>query len=144
VNPTDDIIGPIVQALAHELSSIVGLGRLYLEVPDGPPENNSVVFPLRSFKFEGDTNGKMYVRLTFSIRYMVRRSKFADNIKQCYLMFSAFSKVLSSIPNQTLEGESIVVTPKDGSISIMGEAMQPFVCLVLNTEVLTEFNLLQS
>jgi hypothetical protein len=143
MTPMDDIIGPIVEALAEEISSIVGIGRLYTELPDGPPENNSVLFPLTGAKLEGDTNGKVYVRLTFSIRYVVRRGKFIDSIKQCYFMFSAFAKVLSSIPNQTLGGDSIMVTPKNFSINQTYDAAQAFVMLVMNVEVLTEFNLLQ-
>jgi len=142
MTPVDDIIGPVIEALAAELSSIVGVGRMYLEPPDGPPEDNSVLFPLSHFKFEGDTNGKIYVRLGFRITYVVRRSKFPDNIQQCYLMFSSFSKILSSLQNQDLGNLSITVTPKDGSVGQFGQSMQAFVVLILNTEVLTEFNIL--
>lgn len=146
MTPIDDIIGPVVAHLASNISTqIDGLGRMYPEVPDGPPESNSVIFPCTGFKFGSEnTNGKMSVTLKISVRYMVRRTKFADNVQQCYLMFSPFAKVLSSIPNQTLSGDSITVTPKDGGVSILGESMQPFVALIINTEVLTEFNILQS
>lgn len=140
--PTDDIIAPIIDELASALSVIEGLGRMYKEPPDGPPEDNSVIFPLSGFKFEGDTAGKMYVRLTFSIRYMVRRSKFTDNLKSCYKMFSSFSRVLSAWSTQSLNDTAIEVSPMSGSISQIYQAGQTLVCMTLNTEVLTEFNIL--
>lgn len=149
LTPTDDIVGPIVHQLALVLSSqITGIGRMYEEVPDGPPENNSVLFPLTSFKFEGDTNGKEYVRLQFGIRYMVRRSNFATNLQACYKMFSAMSRVLAAWYNQPLYDSStgtqyaIQVTPKSGGFTQFVDSGMPYVALILNTEVLTEFNIL--
>lgn len=141
---SDPFIGPIIDALGAELGAIEGVGRVYTAFPDGPPEDSSVLLPLTKFKFEGDTNGKIYVRLTFGIRFVVRRSKFGDNLQSCYNMFFPFAQTLSSISNQELGSNlSITVTPKDGSIAQFYESAQAFVGLLLNTEVLTEFNILE-
>lgn len=145
LTPADDIVGPIVSALSNVLTTqISGLGRMYTKAPDGPPENNSVIFPLTKVKFEEDTNGKFYVRLTFRITYIQRRSKYPDNIQALYTMFSSMSRILSSWPNQTLGGASISVCPKDAGFTQWAEAGTSFVALFINTEVLTEYNILTS
>lgn len=143
---TDDIIGPIIHQLAIALSTKVqGLGRMYEQPPDGPPENNSVIFPVTKFVFESDdhyTNGKMCVTFTIAIRYMIRRSKAVDDIANLYKAFSAFTYVLSSWPVQNLNGTSNTVTPKSGGITQFVMAGQPYMALVINTDVLTEFPIL--
>lgn len=140
---TDDIIGPIVHQLAIALSTKVqGLGRMYEQVPDGPPENNSVIFPMTKFVFKQDTNGKVYVCFTFAIRYMIRRSKAVDDIANLYKAFSAFIYVLSSWPVQNLNGTSDTVTPIRGGITQFVMAGTPYMALVIETDVLTEFPIL--
>jgi hypothetical protein len=146
LTPTDDIVGPIVHQLALALSTYVtGIGRMYEEPPDGPPEDGSVIFPLTGFKFEdNDAIGKRYIRLKFGIRYMIKRSTFPDNLLVAYQYFSALSRVLSAWPVQTLNGLAIEVCTKEGAVTQLTVAGQPFLVLVLNVEVLTEINLITS
>ena len=148
LTPTDDIITPIIAQLSNVLTTQIGsgIGRTYIEAPDGPPEHQSVIFPMVKFDIKDDTNGKLYIKLYFNIRYILRRSKLPDDIAQCYLMFSSFIRVLSSWPNQGLTynsaGNSITVTPTGGQITQFAIAATPFISLQVNTEVLTEINVL--
>jgi hypothetical protein len=140
ITQTDDIITPIITQLASFLTQYVpGIGRMYLQPPDGPPENNSVIFPMTQFSFRHDTNGKQYVDLTFAIRYMIRRSKATDDIQTLYKIFSAFIYVLSSWPIQQLNGQAEEVTPLNGLVSQFVFAGQPYMSLTINTKVCTEF-----
>lgn len=140
ITQQDDIIGPIVTQLSTFLSTYIpGLGRMYLQPPDGPPENNSVIFPMTQFSFRHDTNGKVYCDFVFSVRYMIRRSKFTDDIQTLYKAFSSFIYVLSSWPIQQLNGYAEEVTPLNGTITQFVFAGQPFLCLSITTKVCTEF-----
>lgn len=140
ITQTDDIIGPIISNLANYLTQYVpGLGRMYLQPPDGPPENNSCIFPVSKFSFRHDTNGKVYVDFIVSIRYMIRRSKFPQDLQTLYTAFSAFTYVLSSWPIQQLNGNSEEVTPIGGTFTQFVFAGQPYLALVFDTKICTEF-----
>lgn len=144
LTPTDDIIGPTATTLAGYLQTqITGLGRVYTTVPDGPVEDNSVLMPVVSYKLECDTIGKIYVRITWGIRYVVRRtSVFSSDMLRLYAMFSAFCKVLSSWDNQFANGLQITVTPTHGGFTQLTESGTAYVAFILNTDTLTEFNIL--
>lgn len=151
ITPTDDLIGPIVHQLALILNQQISTNpRIYEEYPDGPPETNSIQLPVDGFKVEGDTNGKEYLRISFNLIYVVRRTNFKENLLACYKMFSAIVRVLSSHANQQLQDSNtliqyaISVTPKNGTFVQFTSAGTPFVGLILRTEVLTEYNVLWS
>lgn len=148
LTPTDDIITPIISTLANVLNTQIGsgIGRLYVEAPDGAPEHQSVLFPIVRFKISGDTNGKLYITLNMAIRYVLRRSKLSDDMVTLYSMFSAFTRVLTSWPNQGLTynstPSSITCTVTGGQFTQFAFAGTPFICMQLDTEVLTEINIL--
>jgi hypothetical protein len=145
IQPTDDIIGPIIHEMGLILNQQISTNpRIYEEPPDKPPETNSIQLPVDGFRIEGDTNGKEYVRITFNLMYVVRRTNFPENLLACYQMFSAIVRVLSSHANQDLNDTSISVTPKNGIFVQFTTAGLPVVALILKTEVLTEYNLLWS
>lgn len=151
ITPADDIIGTVTHQLALQLAAnVVGIGRMYEEPPDGPPENGSVIFPLTRFHYSTETDGRLQVKLTFGIKYLIRRGRFNDNLVTAYQFFSALTRVLSSWPLQnlqdpnTLQTYAISVTPVDGGITQFVYAGQQYVAVNINTDVTTEFPILTS
>ena|SRR5260221_1268679 len=145
--PDSAIIQPIVHQLATALSSqIPGLGFVYEQPPDKAVENKAVLIVLRKFKIEGDTNAKLYVRLTFGIYVLFRPTKLGDDIAQAYTYLNPVLQVLAAWPNQTLTDSfgtdhAIEVCPTDGGVTRWPQAATGHLALVVNCDVLTEFNI---
>lgn len=140
--PTDDLIGPIAAAIGNIISAqITSIDRIYTYIPDGPPETNAVAIPLSHFEILDDTNGKLFCRLTYNIRYVTRRKSSDEATVDCYKMFTSLMKVFASWPNQSLGGLSKSMTVKNGGVTQMIASGQVFMSLITNLQVLTEFNI---
>lgn len=140
--PDDSLVGPI----AHEIAIMVqqqipSITTVYEKLPDRSPTDNSVILPMIRAKVLGDTNGKMKIRFTFSMRHLFRRKSMPDNIASAYSYLMPWMNFLSAWPNQTLNGLAIEVTATDISITQLMESGQPMVALMVNFDVLTEFNI---
>jgi hypothetical protein len=146
ITPTDDIIGPVIHQLSTFLSTyVVGIGRIYEQPPDGPPENNSVMLPVTSIKYEYSDVGKVRLKVTMPIWYMIRRTKFSDNIAQAYKMYSAIVRVLTAWPLNQLPDVNgndlaIEVLPQSTGFIQTTVAGQAYIALLINTEIITEFS----
>ncbi|GHO44517.1 hypothetical protein [Ktedonospora formicarum] len=141
-SPQDTLIGPIVDELADIIENqIEGVSRVYRLVPDNNPENNSAVIPLTKYDVISDTNGKLYLKMLFGIRHLVRRSRFEDNIQDCYMYLAPYLLAFSAWDNQTLNGKSMSVEVTQGGVTQYVESGQVYTALVVNVAVLTEFNI---
>lgn len=140
--PSDTLIGPIAHQIATMISTqIPSITYVYEKLPDRSPGDNTVILPLLRGKVVSDTNGKLKVRLTFSMRHLFRRKNMPDNITSAYSYVQPWLNFLSAWPNQNLGGLAIEVNATDLNITQLSESGQPMVALVVNFDVLTEFNI---
>lgn len=140
--PSDSLVGPIVHQISLIADSqIQGVTTVYEKPIDGPPEDGSVMIPLSSYKILDDTNGKLYVKMTFSLHYYVLRASYAENVATAYTYIVPFLLAYSAWPNQSLGGLAQEMTITTGGVTQYIEAGQVYVALITNIEVLTEFNI---
>jgi hypothetical protein len=140
--PADTLVGPI----AHEIATLIqtqipSINTVYEKLPDRPPGDNCVILPLTVGKVEDDTNGKLKVMLTFSMRHLFRRTNMSDSITQAYAYVQPWLNFLSAWSNQSLGGLAIEVNATKLTIAHLAESGQPMVGLVVDFNVLTEFNI---
>lgn len=142
---TDDVIAPITHQLAAILTNQLGIGRVYEQAPDGPPEDQSIVIPPPTFKLMSDTNGKLALRLTFAIRYLVRRKRLADSISAAQLYLIPLIQAFSAWANQGLyDGTRNLareVNAASGGVVQLVESGQAFIAAVCNVDVLVDLNI---
>lgn len=142
-SPSDSLVGPI----AHEIAVLVAaqipsISRVYETLPDRPPDDNSVVLAMtRARVRDAETNGKIKITFVFSIRHMFRRTSMSANVTSAYSYLVPWMNMLAAWPNQGLGGLAISVGTTDVMITQMMQSGQPMVALVINAEVLTEFNI---
>ena len=139
--PSDNLIGPIVSQLAGIASQIQGVGRTYTVPPEGEPEDNSVLFPLKRWRVIDSTNAKLKVELTFSILHLFRRDRMDDVMPRVQLVMTSWWNALADWQNLTLGGLAIDTTIKDGAIGTVEWAGQLYLSLTNTVVVLTEFNI---
>lgn len=140
--PSDILVGPIVQQIATIIENqIAGVDRVYVNIPDGPPEDNSVIIPLTNFEILDETNGRLSVRLTFGMRHLIRRKSMDEAITNCYSYIMPYFQCFSAWVNQDLGGLARLMTIKNGGVTQFIEAGQVFLALIINLQVLTEFNI---
>src|SRR5271166_2604902 len=111
--PSDNLIGPIVTQLAAIAGQIQGVGRTYTVPPEGEPEDNSVLFPLKRWRIIDSTNAKLKVELTFSILHLFRRDRMDDVMPRVQLVMTSWWNALADWQNLTLGGLAIDTNIKD-------------------------------
>lgn len=140
--PNDSVIGPIV----HELATIIqtqipSIGHVYEKLPDRPPTDNEVLLPMTKARIVDDTNGKLKVRFTIACQHLFRRTEMDVSITRAYTYVMPWLLMLSAWTNQTLGGLSIAVYMSEVGVSQVVNSGQAYVALVVNFDVLTEFNI---
>ena len=140
--PDSSFIDAIVAALATEIQTqIPSINTVYQQYPDRAPGDNTVVLPLTKYKVMDDTNGKLKVKLTFGGKHLFRRREMGINISQAYGYLLPWLMVISSWTNQSLGGLAISTSVTEGGVAQVAEAGQSMVALIINFDVLTEFNI---
>lgn len=141
--PADTMIGPIVHAIATIIQQqIPSIAKVYEDLPDRAPIDNSVLLPLTNAKVKEETNGKMRVSFTIGARHVFKRKNMPDNVAQAYQYLMPWLQMLAAWPNQNL-GLSYVrsVSATDARVTQLAESGQPMVALAVNFDVLAEFNI---
>jgi hypothetical protein len=140
--PTDDLVGPIAHAIATLITTqIPSIGTVYEKLPDRPPADNTVILPMTRAKVLTETSGKMRVKFTYSVRHLFRRTNIADDQTRAYTYVLPWLKFLSAWSNQQLGGLAMEVDATDLGITQLVESGQPYLALVVNFDVITEFNI---
>jgi hypothetical protein len=141
-SPSDPIIGPIIQSLHDAIQTqIQGVERIYTTEPDTAFENNSVWIPEPTWEVKGDTNGKLYLVISFSIRHIVNRNLLADSLPLVRSYLYPYLMVLATWANQSLNGNAIAITIKKGGSGQFVHAGMNHTALLMNVDVMTEFNI---
>ena len=141
VTPTDSVVGPLVAQLALVAQQIQGIGICYLEPPEGPPEDNSVIFPCKSWEFVDSTNGRLRVYLTFDIMHLFSRRLLDEALPDIYKFTPAWWTVLGDWNNQTLGGLVRSMDVKAGEITTTKMAGEILLALTHRVRLLYEFPL---
>jgi hypothetical protein len=140
--PSDDVVGPIAHAIAILIiTQIPSIGTVYEKLPDRPPADNSVILPMTRGKVMDETNGKVKIRLTYSMNHLFRRTSLPDDMLRAYTYVMPWLRFLAAWTNQGLGGLAISVSATDLGITQRVESGQPYLALVVNFDVLTEFNI---
>lgn len=140
--PIDDILGPVASEIGSIIQNNVSdIDRVYTFIPDGPPETNAIVILFTTFEIMDDTNGKLYQKLNYNIRYVTRRKEIDEATKDCYSMYSGLMKTFASWSNQTLGGLCNHTTIRNGAISQIIASGQVFMSLIINLQVYVEMNI---
>lgn len=140
--PADNYVGPIVHALATNITTqIPSIAKVYEQLPDTSPIDNSVLIPLTSADIKEETNGKMRVTLNFGIRHVFKRKSMSSNVTYAYTYVQPWLLLLSAWPNLTLGGLAREVTTTKMRVTQVTESGQVMVALVTEIMVLTEFNI---
>lgn len=140
--PNDSVIGPIIHVLAQTIATeIPSIKKVYEKMPDLAPTDNEVLLPLVKAKIVDDTNGKLKVRFTIIAQHLFRRAQGDVAITRAYTYIMPWLQMLSAWTNQTLSGLAIAIYMSDVGVTQLVEAGQAYVALVVNFDVLTEFNI---
>jgi hypothetical protein len=139
--PTDALVGPIVAQLIVVTQQIQGIGRCYAAPPEGEPEDNSVVYPLKNIAVLGDTNAKLKTELNFEIVHFFLRTRLQDAVTLAQTYVMPWFYALSDWTNQSLGGLAIRITIHKMSLSSMTWGQEDYITLSINIGVLTEFNI---
>ena len=140
--PTDDLIGPISQQIATLISvQIPSIQYVYTRMPDKPPGDNSVVLRLVDGMDIDETSGKIKLKITFRASHIFRRAKIGDTFARAYTYVTPWLKFLAAWQNQQLGGLSMAVTTKRFNVMQIPQSGQSVVALLIDFQVLTEFNI---
>lgn len=130
----------------HQLATIIqtqipSIDFVYEKMPDRAPTDNQVLLPMVKAKVVDDTNGKLKVRFTIASQHLFRRTEMDTALTRAYAYVMPWLFMLSAWTNQTLSGLSIAVYMSDLGVTQLVVSGQAYVALVVNFDVLTEFNI---
>lgn len=139
--PDDTFAADLIHALATIVQNQVGgVGRIYEDPPEGPPEDNSVLFPYQ-IAAENSTTGKLRLKFRFDITHVFRRVRFNDAYHRAQSYVLPWVMTLSSWTNQSLGGRTLGIFPGEVHVrQIMTEQM-PYVAVISRVEVFKEINI---
>lgn len=141
--PDDSWLSPVLDALIDITRQVSGIGKTYKEPPEGDVEDNSVLYPLKSWKVETSTYGKAKLRLTFNILHLFRRDNLNDDIDRAFLYVKPWLQALSALGNTDLNGLAITTDPTDGQLVTYVHGNMAYIAIQNTVEVLTEFTLIR-
>lgn len=127
----DTLVAPIIAQLMVVAGQIAGVGNLYAEVPDAPPEPGAVLFaPLTVSPKDDATNAKIVLEVNFEVLHLFRRARLQDTLAQISAAIPAWLTVLTAWPNQTLGGVAQNLNLTDMKILPYKHGNQDYLALV--------------
>lgn len=141
IAPTDSLIAPVTSALITLAQQIQGIGNTYHQVPDGPPEDNSVLFPFKRMEVNADaTNGKLVLTLHYEIIHVFRRARLQDALAALYPYLVPWLTVLTAWSNQTLGGIAQNLDLGEMQVAYYPHANQPALGITSSVAVRVVYN----
>lgn len=141
ITPADTLIDPITQGLITVAQQIVGIGVCYPKAPEGPPEHNSVLFPVTDVKVDEQYYGRATLTLTYQIIHLFRRTRLQDVLPTMYPFVPAWITALAAEPNVTLDGLVQMIDMKKIELLPFSYADQLYLSLTSTVNVSTLYNL---
>ena len=142
-SPQDIWIGPIITQFNSIITNQVsGVARIYTVEPDGDLEDNAAIIPEPTWEIKGNTNAKLYLCIHFGIRHVISRGPDTeDSFPAARAFLYPYVMALSTWANQSLSGDAIQVDIKKGGLGQFAHAGIVYTALLLQVDVLTEFNI---
>ena len=141
-SPQDVWIGPIITEFYNIINTQVQPTRIYTVEPDGDLEDNSALIPEPTWEIKGDTNAKLYLSIHFGIRHVITRSPDTeDSFPAARKWLYPYVMALSTWANQSMGGAAIQIDIKKGGLGQWPHAGIIYTALLLQIDVLTEFNI---
>lgn len=142
IHPADTLIDPITQRLAAVAQQIEGIGVCYLQAPEGPPEHNSVLFPVVDIQVDEQYYGRATLTLTYQIVHLFRRTRLQDTLPLLFAYAPAWITAITAEPNVTLDGLVQGIEMTKIEILPYRHAEQLYLSLTSTVKVTTLYNLL--
>ena len=140
--PNDTLVGPVAHQIALFVQAqIPSINTVYEKLTDRPPGDNTVVVKFTRGKVLAETNGKMKMRLTYTIQHLFRRASLPDSFSRAYAYIIPWMFLLAAWPNQNLAGLAREVNATELAVSQLPYSGMPVVGLVVQFDVITEFNI---
>jgi hypothetical protein len=139
VAQSDSLITPITTQLIAVTNQIAGIGRSYPSVPDGAPEDNSVMYPCKHIDVVSGTNGRLDLHLTFDIIHCFRRNRLQESLTRCYTVMPAWLTVLGSYANIRLSNSVTMLDLKSVDIKEVTHGGQTLLAVISTVVVWKEF-----
>lgn len=140
--PTDDVVGPIAQALvAIAQTQFTGIENFLVDETDEPPPHNSLMVMNPAFDVKDDSNGRLFLNLKFKIclRYDTRQSTIDLPALRQYV--TPFLLAYGAWENNELGGLARLLSVAGGGIVRELYAGTLYRTLILNLLVETEYNI---
>lgn len=142
--PADDIVGPIITDLVTLGQSIQGITQVLAYLPDGAPEDNTVIFDLGEPFVDTDIGTNVKDELTFHfvlLHLFMRRGRLQDTISTAFSYIHPWLDAMDAWDNQ-MPGGARALTPRKISIRRVVWGGTQFIGLEIPFDVLTEINIL--
>lgn len=140
--PDPTFVTDIIAALAEiARTQVAGINTIWEQPPDGSPEDGDLIFPSPAFAIKGNTNGKLYLSLKFSMRYVIRRGDLSADMLQAYSYITPFLLAYSAWGNQQLGGLCQEINVNTGGVTQSIFSGINMICLLINLEVLLDYNI---
>lgn len=137
----DIFIGPIITQLIAITNQIAGISRTYAAVPDGAPDDNSVMYACRHIEVESITNGRIELTLDFDIIHCFRRVRLQEALPQAYAAMPAWATVLSTPANVRMGGAASLEDLTGIDIQVVKHGGQTMLGVISHIKVKRQFNI---
>lgn len=136
---TDTLLGPVLSGLVAVAAQVTGIGTVYTDPPEGPPEDNSVLFPVKEWNLVDWTDGTVQVAFTIDVTHVFRRERFQDDMAQAQTFIAPWLFALTDLSNTDLNGAATLTDVGKGRFIQYSHAGQVYLALVHTVTVTTEF-----
>lgn len=142
VPQSDTLFAPLVAQLTTVAQQIQGIGNVYPQVPDAPPENGSVVFAPKQVRVDDDeTNAQLVLHIEIDLLHLFTRKRLQQNLAEVLAALPAWLNVLTAWSNQTLGGRAQNFDLKSLDIAPYTHGQQPYLALVAKLDIRTIQNI---
>lgn len=139
----DTLITPVLTALQQVCSQIENIGNIYLQVPDQPPEDNSVLMaPTEIVVQDNMTNAKLVLNIKIELLHLFSRASLTDNLASIFAAIPAWLQVMTAWSNQTLGGISQNLNLTNQKIAPYHHANQTYLALIQTVSVRVVWNMI--
>jgi hypothetical protein len=141
VSQSDTFIGPIITELQTIAAQITGIGRLYDEIPEGSPEDNSVMFACKHIDVSSAMNGRIEMTFEFDIIHCFRRTRLQEALTRAYAAMPAWATVLSTPANVRMSSSATLEDLTGIDIQNVKHGGQPMLGVICHIRVKKQFNI---
>lgn len=137
----DTFLGPIIAQLKTIAQQLDGIGTVYDKVPEGAPEDNSVMFACPHIDVVSAMNGRIEMTFHIDIIHAFRRVNLAQDLDRCYQVMPAWATVLSTPANVRMGNVAQLEDLTGMDIQQVVHAGQKMIGVISHIRVIKQFNI---